>query len=301
MRKVKRIPKRDVDELEYLYNVLGNQHRRNIVLFLGRKGEASFTELRRHLGISVGTLYYNLDNLRGLVEQKPNKKYTLTPKGKKVYEVISKEIKRIEEMYREPHSIVKFYNNYIGKYITPVDLFARLYKRTLLISILGIAVFILGLYGVTLTKLDLTLLEYSLEKRLFVQIIPEEYWYVFKFSMSLIVMVILSTLLAKLFGSKIERPELIASLIIALAPLVSYPYLYLLFKNLGILHEWSSVILLIIIMRLLQIFTIGFLTASLSVFAQLSLERAFIIVFIIMYLSLTLSILHGYLIFSKPS
>ena len=84
-----------MSELDDLYNILGNPHRRRIILFLGEVGEAGFTELRRHLGMSVGTLYYNLDNLRGLVVQKPNRKYTLSERGRRVYEIISKELSLI--------------------------------------------------------------------------------------------------------------------------------------------------------------------------------------------------------------
>ena len=285
---VKRAKRSDFDDLESLYNILGNQHRRNIILFLGEVGEASFTELRKHLGISVGTLYYNLDNLRGFVSQKPNKKYTLTPKGRKVYEIISKEIKRIEEMTREPHLVIRVFNRYFKKYITPVDLFSRLYKNISLSVLLGLIALAIGIYGTFITKLDLTLLEYSFSPKIVPSFIPSYLWFPLKLILSWIGLSILSLLLAKVFGSREIRPELIAVIAISLIPLFIYPYIYLLFEYLGLTNQPIFIITLNIIMRILQLITIGFLTTALSVFGRLSLERAFIIVFILMYISITI-------------
>ena len=258
------------------------------MLFLGEVGEAGFTELRRHLGISVGTLYYNLDNLRGLVIQKPNKKYALSERGRRVYEIISKEVKRIEEMYREPHFIVKFYNKYIGRFITPVDLFSRMYKNAILTTAVGLGVLILGILGLTLSGLDITVLDFSPQMQTPAGV-PRFLWSSLKLLGSWLVIVGISASLAKLFGSQIERPEMVSALIIAIAPILVYPYIYYLFTTLNLFTEWVFVLLSNLILRILQIITVGFLTASISVFSGISLERAFFIAFIIVYLSLTLS------------
>jgi len=289
---------REEETIDDLYNVLGNVHRRRILLFLGEVGEAGFTELRRHLGISVGTLYYNLDNLRGLVIQKPNKKYTLSERGRRVYEIISKEVKRIEEMYREPHTIVKLYNRYIGKFITPIDLFSRMYKNTLLTTIIGLGVLVLGILGLNLnlvlgiktSGLDITILDFNLQAE-----VPSGFsqplWLSLKLLGSWLLIVIISTVLAKLFGSRIERPEIVSALMIAIAPTLAYPYIYYLFLSLNLFSEWIFVLLSNLILRILQMVTVGFLTASISVFGGISLERAFFIAFIVIYLSLALSFL----------
>lgn len=287
--------KRTIDDL---YNILGNIHRRRIILFLGSVGEAGFTELRRHLGISVGTLYYNLDNLRGLVIQKPNRKYTLSERGKRVYEIISREVKRIEEMYREPHIIVKFYNKYIGKFIAPIDLFTKMYKKTLLTTVIGLGVLAIGILGLNLnlilgiktSRLDITILDFNLQTE-----IPSGFsqpiWLSLKLLGSWLLIVIISTVLAKLFGSRIERPEIISALMIAITPTLAYPYIYYLFVFFNLFSEWIFVLLSNIILRILQIITVGFLSASISVFSGISLERAFFIAFIVIYLSLALSFL----------
>lgn len=55
---------------------------------LGQVGHASFTDLKSTLNVSVGTLYYNLDLLEGLVTQDRSKRYILTPKGEIAYRLL---------------------------------------------------------------------------------------------------------------------------------------------------------------------------------------------------------------------
>lgn len=68
--------------------MLGHPARRQIVRTLGEKGEASFTELKTTLQVSVGTLYYNLDLLKELVTQQRDRRYVLTPRGRAAYRLL---------------------------------------------------------------------------------------------------------------------------------------------------------------------------------------------------------------------
>jgi len=276
-------------ELDDLYNILGNPHRRRIILFLGEVGEAGFTELRRHLGMSVGTLYYNLDNLRGLVIQKPNKKYALSERGRRVYEIISKEIKRIEEMYREPHCLVRIYNKYIGRFVTPVDAFSRMYRNAPLTTALGLVTLVVGALGLILSGLDITLLDFEPCPSGALGM-PRPLWLIAKLLASWLAITAISVALAKLFGARLERIELVSATMIAMAPVLAYPYVYYLLTSQNLLTG-ALVLLSNLLLRLLQMVTVGFLTASISVFGGISLERAFFIAFIIIYLSFTLSFL----------
>ena len=45
-----------------------------------------FSELRAETGLPVGTLYYHLDVLRGLVTQDPSRRYMLSREGQKLFE-----------------------------------------------------------------------------------------------------------------------------------------------------------------------------------------------------------------------
>ena len=70
------------------YYALNHPLRREIISLLGSRGSLSSTELKRLLKIGPGKLYYHLDILRGLVEQDENKKYKLSDKGLKAYEML---------------------------------------------------------------------------------------------------------------------------------------------------------------------------------------------------------------------
>ncbi|MDG6935240.1 MAG: helix-turn-helix transcriptional regulator, partial [Nitrososphaerota archaeon] len=65
--------------------VMGHPVRKRLIELLGEKQSVSFSELREETGLPVGTLYYHLDVLSGLVTQDGSKKYVLTKDGIKFY------------------------------------------------------------------------------------------------------------------------------------------------------------------------------------------------------------------------
>jgi hypothetical protein len=75
-------------EKELLDRVVSKPNRAAIVLFVGEKGEVSFKELKGKLNLGVGTLYYHLDGLNGLVTQNKARQYVLAESGKKVYDAM---------------------------------------------------------------------------------------------------------------------------------------------------------------------------------------------------------------------
>ncbi len=75
-------------EKELLDRVVSKPNRAAIVLFLGENGEVSFKELKAKLNLGVGTLYYHLDGLDGVVTQNKSRQYLLTDPGKNVYEAM---------------------------------------------------------------------------------------------------------------------------------------------------------------------------------------------------------------------
>ncbi|RLF15649.1 MAG: hypothetical protein DRJ97_03265 [Thermoprotei archaeon] len=79
------------EEIYRVYQALGNPQRRKIIYLLGSRGPLPFSELKKSLNISVGSLYYNLDQLRDLVFQGPDKRYALTSKGMAVYNLLRRE------------------------------------------------------------------------------------------------------------------------------------------------------------------------------------------------------------------
>lgn len=81
------MPASDSD-ISSFYTVLGHPLRREIIKIIGETGSASFTDLRTRLKASVGTLYYNIDLMQGLVAQDKSKRYVLTRRGELVYRLL---------------------------------------------------------------------------------------------------------------------------------------------------------------------------------------------------------------------
>jgi len=75
-------------EISRFYTVLGHPLRRNIIKIIGETGSASFTDLTTRLKVSVGTFYYNVDLMEGLVTQDEGKRYILTPRGRIAYQLL---------------------------------------------------------------------------------------------------------------------------------------------------------------------------------------------------------------------
>jgi predicted transcriptional regulator len=69
--------------LESLHKVLKDEKRRKIVLLLSQRGNLSYTDLMRELGISsTGKINYHLKVLNDLIEKQGDGQYILTEKGK---------------------------------------------------------------------------------------------------------------------------------------------------------------------------------------------------------------------------
>jgi hypothetical protein len=72
-------------DLFYLYGIVSHPLRRKIIEVLGGEGPTSFTTLKKRVDAKVGTLYYHLDMLKGLVSQDSRKRYQLTSVGADAY------------------------------------------------------------------------------------------------------------------------------------------------------------------------------------------------------------------------
>ncbi len=76
-----------VDERELLW-LLRSKVRRMIIEAVGDSGRIGAVALRDRLGISTGSLYYNLRQLRHLVTQDERRNYVLTELGERVYKLL---------------------------------------------------------------------------------------------------------------------------------------------------------------------------------------------------------------------
>ncbi|MEM3662724.1 MAG: helix-turn-helix domain-containing protein, partial [Sulfolobales archaeon] len=93
------------DEASYFFAMLGHPLRRRIIKYLGEKGYAGFSDLKANLNVSIGTLYYQLDQLKGLLDQNESKKYALNEKGKFAYQLLLESEERISSSRYVKHKL----------------------------------------------------------------------------------------------------------------------------------------------------------------------------------------------------
>lgn len=79
--------------------IISKPNRAAIIRAIGEQGELSFKDLKARMNLGVGTLYYHLDGLAGLVTQNGAKQYILTDQGKQLYAAM-KEVTPVREVRR---------------------------------------------------------------------------------------------------------------------------------------------------------------------------------------------------------
>jgi predicted transcriptional regulator len=91
------------DEIEdIIIQGLGNQERRNILKIISlADGGASYSEILGELGLNTGRMNYHLRQLEGLVVRNEDRRYHLTPIGKKALSVLHSMTENLENGYEE--------------------------------------------------------------------------------------------------------------------------------------------------------------------------------------------------------
>ena len=90
----------DVEEL--IIQGLGHRERRNIlkIISLAPQG-AAYSEILGELGLNTGSMNYHLRQLDGLVERNGERRYHLTPLGKRALAVLGSMTEELENGYEE--------------------------------------------------------------------------------------------------------------------------------------------------------------------------------------------------------
>lgn len=91
------------DEIEdIIIQGLGNQERRNILKIISlADGGTSYSEILGELGLNTGRMNYHLRHLEGLVVRNGDRRYHLTPIGKKALSVLHSMTENLENGYEE--------------------------------------------------------------------------------------------------------------------------------------------------------------------------------------------------------
>ncbi|GBC70074.1 hypothetical protein HRbin01_01782 [archaeon HR01] len=105
--------------------------RRRILVTVGSEGKINASILRQRLGISTGSLYYNLRQLTPLIAQDQKRVYYLTEEGKRIYRILTEQAQDLTSQRSE--GVI----SRIGNAIFPIWLFAPLYESRVVAATLG--------------------------------------------------------------------------------------------------------------------------------------------------------------------
>jgi hypothetical protein len=87
---------------EIIIQGLGHQERRNILKIISlAKGGASYSAILGELGLNTGRMNYHLRQLEGLIIRNGDRRYHLTPIGKKALSVLHSMTENLENGYEE--------------------------------------------------------------------------------------------------------------------------------------------------------------------------------------------------------
>jgi DNA-binding transcriptional ArsR family regulator len=130
----------ETDEYDEIFAALKHPVRRQILLFLEERGEASFTQIQNTVGIEdTGLMSYHLKELAPLVEQSERGKYRLSEVGQAGAELFQ----RVERERQRSSVAVR---NEIDKYLSETIL-----KSVFLLGIFGFTLFVPISFDITLS------------------------------------------------------------------------------------------------------------------------------------------------------
>jgi len=109
---------------EELLWLVRHKVRRRIVEAVGQAGRISATSLKERLGISTGSLYYNLRQMTALIQQDEKRSYMLTEGGNRIYKIVSGQAPDSSATSQPPSRLAGL----LGNLFFPVWLFSPLYE-----------------------------------------------------------------------------------------------------------------------------------------------------------------------------
>ena len=117
------------DELLWLVR---HRVRRRILIAVGDAGRISATALRDKLGISTGSLYYNLRQLAPLIKQDQKRNYMLTEEGERIYKIVTQQVDELPPPKPKSKVVTTLEN-----LLFPVWLFSPLYENPTVAAVMA--------------------------------------------------------------------------------------------------------------------------------------------------------------------
>ena len=269
------------------YYALGHELRRRIIKIIGDNEFSSFTELKKELGVSTGTIYHHLDTLSELIEQKEDKKYYLKELGVHAYNSLKDDIESI----KMSGFAIKEFKSPILKALT-IKRFIKFQKEDRIYAILiSIGILISGVIFCQLNQFY-SLLLFFIEidennNELNIQILIS-----LSFLLNFIIYFIIIEGISRLFYNKSENTlNFLESFAIIFSPMVIYLLLHYIFVNIGVLEIPFINFLDKILMIILQVWSIWLLSYSMSVKKGLKIENSLVVSLLLHYGGFTIILL----------
>jgi hypothetical protein len=276
-------------DLFYLYGIVSHPIRRRIVEVLGGEGPTSFTTLKNRVDAKVGTLYYHLDMLKGLVSQDSQKRYLLTSVGMDAYSRLQSSeyvdsTSLLVQNLPEDRGIVERVSNVLALGpLWPMVVAGSILPKVGAIGLVG-----LGAFLVYQARLETVLLFLN-------PVLTGSMLLSLEFLVSWIIVYGMSDLVGTLmFHRKGEHLALLLATGYALAPLLAFSVWW----NLVIYYSFrtsfvSTFIFSRILLIILQAWALGMLAKAVSVVKGLRLERAAVVGLVVAYVNILTAFLRG--------
>jgi hypothetical protein len=248
------------------YYALGHEIRREIIKNIGENGHSSFTNLKKTLRVSTGTIYHHLETLSQLIEQKKNKKYYLTDLGKYAFESLINNEKNITEgaNFQFKNKYLRTFFKWYSNIVFPSD--KRSYLRLYIFSTILI---IIGSVLNSLNGFNSFLLFFtgSFERDFII-------FNAITFILNLFAFFLIVEGICRLiYKNKTNTKILLSSFSFILSPMIVYSMLHLIFQLTGFLSNYILYFIDRIFFISLQVLSLWFLSFQLNLLKDLKINQ----------------------------
>ena len=266
---------------EDFYSALSHEIRRKMLKIIGEQGYSSFTNFKKILGASTGTIYHHLEALKDLIFQEKNKKYYLTTLGSHAYKFLDSNIDSIESTKISEKEIKSPFLRGILSF-TPKKMLLENPRENILTIVISISVMITGAILAGLSGLNTCILFFQDSVEFPLLLDPFS-----KFILSLIFVLnyLIFYSLIELFSWLFYKKSENSFKIFLNFGLVYFPILiYLIIHTILLIFDLSYLTILdSFLLIFFQVWSLWLVTYNLSVNKYIKIERALIISLVIHY------------------
>jgi hypothetical protein len=271
------------------YYALSHEIRRKIIQIIGDNEFSSFTNLKKTLKVSTGTIYHHLDSLSQLIEQGKNKKYYLTDLGLHAYNSLKENIEIMESSKFSKGE----YNSPLLKFLfalTPIKFISfeekdKVYNVIISLVILLMGTILCGLNGfysflLFFIKTPDDIYKLPLISHIILAVI---------FIINFLAYFLLVEICCRLFYRKKENTiNFFLSFPIILYPMVVYLLIHFILLSTELIQINIFSFIDTVLLIFFQILSLWLLTYNLKVSKGLKIERGLIIALLLHYGSFTI-------------